>query len=331
MKEELVRPQALFDTYLKLAQEDVALFFNNAAFRRVPCPACSGTTTQFLFRKMGFDYEECTTCGTLFVNPRPENSAFEEYYTRSASVEFWAARFYKETEDARRIEIIRPKAHLVKEYIEKYGKVRNNNAAVIDIGAGYGVFCEELGKIAENAYTVLGIEPAPALQQICKQKGIRTIPKFLDEVTGSDLEGYEVTAAISFELIEHLHDPQSFIRHCSRILPQGCLLILTTLNWYGFDLQVLRERSKSIHPPHHINFFTPHSLSLLLERNGFSICDVQTPGKLDVDIVLKQPDAVSDSFIKKVLAADEPEREIFQRFLQDTHMSSHMMIVAQRS
>lgn len=331
MKEELVRPQALFDTYLKLAQEDIALFFNDSAFRRLPCPACSGTTTQFLFRKMGFDYEECKTCGTLFVNPRPENSAFEEYYTRSASVEFWATNFYKETEDARRKAIIRPKALQVKEYIEKYGKVRNDNAAVIDIGAGYGVFCEELVKIAGNAYTVLGIEPAPALQQICKEKGIRTIPKFLDEVTGSDLEGYAVTAAISFELVEHLHDPQSFIRQCSRILPQGCLLILTTLNWHGFDLQVLRERSKSIHPPHHINFFTPHSLSLLLERNGFSICDIQTPGKLDVDIVLKQSNDVSDPFIKKILAAGEPDREKFQRFLQDAHMSSHMMIVAQRS
>lgn len=331
MKEELVRPQALFDTYLKLAEDDVALFFKNAAFRQVPCPACSGTTTQFLFRKMGFDYEECTTCRTLFVNPRPDNSAFEEYYTKSASVEFWATNFYKETEDARRKEIIRPKAHLVKEYIEKYGERQPGIAAVIDIGAGYGVFCEELKQIAGNEFTVLGIEPAPALQQICKEKGICIIPKFLDEVTVSDLEGYAVTAAISFELVEHLHDPQSFIRHCSRIMSRGSLLILTTLNWHGFDLQVLREHSKSIHPPHHINFFTPQSLSLLLEHNGFSICDIQTPGKLDVDIVRKQPDDVSDPFINKILTADEATREKFQVFLQDAHMSSHMMIVARRS
>lgn len=329
MKEETIRPQSLFDRYLQLAREDIVTFFHNAPFRNIPCPACGSETATFRFRKMGFDYEECPECGTLFVNPRPGEEAFSAYYQRSPSVDFWATNFYKVTEDARRREIIRPKAELVSGLLRKYCEyVDLPNATLIDIGAGYGVFCEEAKKAFPDGIAVLGIEPASALSAICQDKGIRTIPKFLHEVTDRDLEGISVIAATSFELVEHLHDPGQFIRDCKKILRPGSLLILTTLNWHGFDLQILREKSKSIHPPHHINFFTPSSLSQLLTENGFSICEVSTPGKLDVDIAAKQPEDIKDPFIRRIVGSDEAARQMFQEFLREAHMSSHMMIVA---
>jgi 2-polyprenyl-3-methyl-5-hydroxy-6-metoxy-1,4-benzoquinol methylase len=283
-----------------------------------------------MFKKMDFDYEECLSCGTLFVNPRPDSETFKIFYQNSASVDFWATHFYKETEDARRREIIRPKALLVKSFIDKYCENRAENPAIIDIGAGYGVFCEEIKGIIQEKTSVIAIEPAKSLQEICKKKGLFTIPKFLDDITDQDLQDYSIIAATSFELLEHLHDPESFIKDCKKILKPGSLLILTTLNWHGFDLQTLREKSKSIHPPHHINFFTPQSLSHLLEQNGFSPCEIITPGKLDVDIVAKQIEDIKDPFIRRLIMSDELTQQKFQKFLQDTCMSSHMMIVAKR-
>jgi len=332
MKEEEIRPENLFNQYLSLAEKDVQTYFRNSEFVFVPCPACGGSHTHFMFRKMGFDYEECENCGTLYNNPRPKADAFNHYYLDSPSVKFWATHFYRETEDARRLRLIRPKAELVKEILEKYAmKEPGRDTAVADIGAGYGVFCEELQKILPKEISVIAIEPAYDLQDVCRKKRLVTIPKFFEDITREDLSGKSIAAVTSFELLEHLQNPHAFIQRCAVILNPGALLILTSLNWKGFDLQVLRERSKSIHPPHHINFFTPESLGILLRSCGFTLCEITTPGKLDVDIAGKQLSDIQDPFIKSLVSADDCVRQLLQKCLQDMRMSSHMMVVARRN
>lgn len=330
MKEEDIRPEDIFNEYLMLAEKDAEDYFRKAPFYYVACPACGSDKTEFEFRKMGFDYEICDNCNTLFVNPRPESRAFNEYYKDSPSVRFWATTFYKETEEKRRKHIIAPKAAIVHSVLNRFIPNVKPDSYVVDIGAGYGVFCEELQKIVSDNIEVIAIEPADSLKDVCIKKNIKVIPKFLSDISENDLpcDKENVIAATSFELMEHLHDPERFINSCHNILAVGGILILTTLNWEGFDLQVLRERSKSIHPPHHINFFTPDSLSLLLEINNFKVLEVSTPGKLDVDIVRKQTDDIEDGFILRLLSLEEEELSKFQSFLQDAKLSSHMMIVA---
>ena len=170
------------------------------------------------------------------------------------------------------------------------------DAAILDIGAGYGVFCEELQRLFPGT-TVIAVEPSRALAARCRERGVPTIKKFLEAVDGNDLGGKRIIAATAFELLEHLPNPGGFLTRCSALLPAGALIILTTLNWMGFDLQVLREHSRSITPPAHINFFTPSSLAICLERNGFHPESITTPGKLDVDIASKEIAAVSDPFL----------------------------------
>ena len=68
----------------------------------------------------------------------------------------------------------------------------------------------------------------------------------------------------------------------------------------------------------------------MLEYSGFSICEITTPGKLDVDIVKKQLDVVKDPFIKKIVNSEEKVKKQFQMFLQNSNLSSHMMVVARK-
>lgn len=329
MKEEDIRPEQIFEEYLSLARKDADNFFRKAPFYYGNCPACGISKSSFQFRKMGFDYEECTNCGTLFVNPRPTAESFSRYYEDSPSVRFWATNFYKETEAKRREHLIRPKAALVKQYLKKYSSLSHDGGCILDIGSGYGTFCEELQLILPEL-PVVGVEPAISLQEVCREKNIPVIPKFFEEMTEDDCFGNEIVAATSFELLEHLHDPDAFIANCSRLMKPGALLIMTTLTWDGFDLQVLRKHSNSIHPPHHINFFTKESISLLLHKYGFKICEIVTPGKLDVDLVAKKIEYVQDPFIKSIVSGDDEVKQQFQEFLQKAGMSSHMMIVMER-
>ena len=331
MKEEEIRPAALFNQYLALAGKDIVTYFQDAPRISIPCPACGSENHTSEFTKHDFSYVECRTCRTLFVNPRPDAESFSRYYTDSPSVRFWATHFYKETEKARRELVIRPKAIMVRKLLDKYLNPLIRQPVVVDIGAGYGVFCEELSSLPGMSLSIMGIEPATSLQEVCRQKKIKVIPKFLEESSMDDLNGGHCAAATSFELLEHLYDPGCFIRHCHTLLADQGILILTTLSWDGFDLQVLREKSRSISPPHHINFFNPHSLQLLLEKSGFTILEVTTPGKLDVDIVTKQLQDVNCNFIRMLLSSGDPQtREKFQEFLQSSLLSSHMMIVARK-
>jgi len=332
MKEEEIRPAVLFDQYLELAEKDIPVFFTGIRYDPVPCPSCGSTASTRRFRKKGFDYAECDSCLTLFVNPRPSEEAFSRFYRDSPSVRFWATHFYKETERARQELLIRPKAEMAARLIRRYTRTKHSRPVVVDIGAGYGGFCVALKSVLQEPFVIMGIEPASALQEVCREKNIAVIPKFLKDVSPRDFKGGDVVAVTTFELLEHLYDPKEFIRQCNNILVPGGILILTTLNGKGFDLQMLGEKSRSINPPHHINFFNPHSLSLLMRNEGFEVLEISTPGKLDVDIVLKQTDDVQCEFVRNLLMrSNESVRGRIQEILQETQMSSHMMIVARKT
>ncbi|WP_292426071.1 methyltransferase domain-containing protein [Methanoregula sp.] len=331
MKEEEIRPTVLFEEYLSLAEKDITTFFSGAPCKEVSCPACGSEDRVFRFNKKGFDYCECRVCQTLYVNPRPDEDIFNRFYLDAESVRFWATHFYKETERARQDLLITPKAKMAGALIRKHTRARHANPVVVDIGAGYGGFCVALKSVLEKPYIVMGIEPALALQEVCREKKIHVIPKFLGDVGNEDFQGCEVVAATSFELLEHLYNPQKFIRDCHHILHQHGILILTTLNGKGFDLQMLGDKSRSISPPHHINFFNPRSVRILLERQGFEILEISTPGKLDVDMVSKQLPDVTCPFVRELISvSDDNIKGKLQAILQETRTSSHMMIVARK-
>lgn len=326
MKEEDIRPQAIFDEYLQLAKEDAITYFATAERESSNCPAC-GALGEFSFDKNGFTYEVCNNCLTLYVNPRPAVSAFLKYYTESPSSKFWATTFYKETAEARRDRLWKPKAGAIHEIVLRYFK-DSEIPTIVDIGGGYGIFAEEMRKLIPVSPVV--IEPGPSLAEICRQKGLPVIEKFLEELAKSDLpQGAKVFS--SFELFEHLHDPERFLRCLNGLMSGGDVFVFTTLSGMGIDIQVLWENSKSVMPPHHLNFFNPESIKVLLSRTGFDVLEIETPGKLDLDILLNSRLSIKDRFWRNFLeTASDAERANWQQFISSSGRSSHMRVVCQK-
>lgn len=320
MKENDIRPQNIFDEYLKLVEQDVATYFEKTSCTKINCPSCGGKG-EFAFHKKGFNYDECPKCMTLYVSPRPEKIAFDLYYTDSPSTRYWATTFYKETEAARREKLWKPKAHLIKEKIQRFSKL----GIVLDIGGGYGIFAEEIRKIVDCPVTV--IEPSIHLAQVCRDKGLHVIERFLEQIPAEMLP-YGTKAFVSFELFEHLYDPAMFLATLNGLMRADDLFIFTTLSSMGVDIQVLWQNSKSVSPPHHLNFFNPKSVLLLLDRTGFTVLEVTTPGKLDISIMESNSKFISDRFWKNYLKTTaESEKENMQTFLANNLLSSHMMVV----
>ena len=324
MKENEIRPQDIFDEYLKLAEQDVSTYFEDAPRTQISCPACGGKGI-FAFNKKGFSYEECPECLTLFVSPRPVKEAFDRYYTDSPSTKYWATTFYKETESARREKLWKPKARLIKEKVEKFSQAKT----ILDIGGGYGTFAEEMQKIM--GINLILIEPSVHLAKVCRDKGLSIVQRFLEDIS-PDLIPKENKAFVSFELFEHLHDPAAFLESLNGLMQKNDLFIFTTLSGMGIDIQVLWENSKSISPPHHLNFFNPKSVQILLKHLDFEVIEITTPGKLDINIMENNLDLIHDRFWRNYLrSASEREKEIMQVFVADNLLSSHMMVVCKKN
>jgi len=175
------------------------------------------------------------------------------------------------------------------------------------------------------------IEPSPNLAEICRIKGINVVEKFMEDINNSDLpKGQKVFT--SFELFEHLHDPSLFLDNVRNRMNSGDKFVFTTLSSTGVDIQVLWENSKSVSPPHHLNFFNPHSIKLLLEKSGFSEINVTTPGKLDLNIMQNSRDKIEDRFWNNFLrTVSSEDMEQWQTLISKTGCSSHMMVCCSKN
>jgi SAM-dependent methyltransferase len=146
-----------------------------------------------------------------------------------------------------------------------------------------------------------------------------------------------VDCVAAFEVIEHVFSPRDFVTKCRRLLRKGGLLVLTCPNVKGFDFLVLGKDKADNFGLEHINMFHPAAIRLLLESCGFAVREVQTPGRLDADIVrgkiLKGGFDVSNQpFLRRVLI-EEWDRlgESFQRFLRENGLSSNLLAMAERT
>jgi len=327
MKEYEIRPKELFEQFLELSGKDIEKYFDNEDRLVIPCPACFSEENKFAFSKNGFDFVECEKCLTLYLSPRPSLSQFEQFYIESPSSEFMASVFFPTVEESRRKKIVEPRAQRILEMCKIEGLKLGN---VVDVGAGSGIFLEEFQKKQPESL-LFGVEPSPRFSETCRKKGFSVLEE-LAENAGTWKEKADLVTC--FEVIEHAHNPFKFVKSLYELLKKNGMVVLTGLGCQGFDIQTLWGNSKSVTPPHHINFFSIKGFKVLFEKVGFEKVEVITPGKLDVDIVLnaiKEDSSINiDRFLKILLEKDGSALEEFQNFLAKHKLSSHCWIKARK-
>jgi len=336
MKEYGIRPKDLKTGQEEAFKEDIDRLLEHVdEFEAVVCPACgiskrvdlyTSGTKYFLkdnnaFVKYKFMFIECHRCGTIYILKRPSRKILDQYYANSEHYKYWSKYIFPKTEKIRREQIFRPRAEMVSGLVSDWSTLYKKKYNLLDVGAGYGTFCEEVKKlgIIDEIYAV---EPS-ILHKECSKRGIKTYHQPIEKL---DIKGIDCITA--FELIEHLFSPKDFLNKCHDILNDHGLLILTTPNCHGFDIALLGEKSDQINPEH-LQLFNIESLSLLLKNCKFKVLEVMTPGKLDVDIVknkIKDGEYTPDPFLQSLLNTGDK----FQKFLADNNLSSHLWIVAQK-
>jgi 2-polyprenyl-3-methyl-5-hydroxy-6-metoxy-1,4-benzoquinol methylase/ribosomal protein S27E len=328
MKEDDIRPEKLMDKSDELYLEDVKeLLKHKNEFIIVDCPACGSKNYKKSFEKYTLNYVLCEECETTFINPRPSPELLEEFYKTSKRYDYWDKVIFPASEDARREKIFKPRAERIIEICKRHNTKRDT---IMDVGAGFGTFCEEIKKL--NFFKrVIAVEPTPSLAETCSKRKLEVINKRIEEVKIN----MNVDVVTCFEVIEHLFSPKEFILGCKSIISKNGIIVITCPNIKGFDISLLKEVSESI-DTEHLNYFNLNSLSSLLESCGFQVIEKLTPGKLDAELVRKKIlekefNINENSFLKQILIDNWNNLgDKFQAFLSENLLSSHMWIIGKK-
>lgn len=327
-----IRPQELRKNQEECIEADIKwLLKHKDKYVYVSCPACETLDFRKAFIKNGFDYVICNNCASLYVNPRPPLDILKKFYVSSQNYRYWNNYIFPASESFRREKIFKPRVERVLSICKKFNIPQT---LLLEIGAGFGTFCEELQKLGLFK-RVIGVEPTGYLAETCRRRGVEVIEDFLENVQLDSMTEL-ADVLVCFEVIEHLFSPKEFVAKCHEMLAERGIFIVTCPNVQGFDILVLQEKSASI-DHEHLNYFHPESLSHLLERCGFKILEIQTPGQLDAELVRnkaldKEIDLSNQLFLKYILLDKwEQTGDSFQKYLRDNNLSSHMWLVAQKT
>ncbi len=329
LSENEIRPDDIMEKQKDAMMADIEYILKRkSGFVKVKCPACNADRGRLAFQKYTLDYQRCGDCRTIYINPRPTEDQLADFYRNSQNYEYWNKYIFPATEDARREKIFKPRAERVREICKKQ---KMKPKTLVEVGAGFGTFCEEVQKLG-FVEKVIAVEPTPGLAQTCRAKGLNVIESPVEK---AEFAPGSVDLVCSFEVLEHLFDPADFIEKCAKIMRPGGLAVITNPNGEGFDVVVSPEHSGTV-DVEHLNYFNPDSMRVLFERFGFEVLEVTTPGKLDAELVRKmflseQLKREDDPFLYQVLVERWDDlADDFQEFVAGHNLSSHMWTIARK-
>lgn len=300
------------------------------SFQKRSCPVCSQSSKEEIEPFLNkYNIVKCKYCLTIFVDPCPSIEALQYYYNECKCNAMLGDLFRNRYQKGNIIisERLNFLANLIKNYLNAKKKIK-----ILEIGCSSGVFLSELKThLLQND-----------LLKFCELKGIdidlHAVKKNIDNeilLEAISAEEYSLKSnekfdiIIHFELIEHLHDPFSFMQSVRNLLVDGGLHHFHTPNGNGFDNKAMnynnfRALAHSIFPPMHLQAFSLQNIVHFAIRSGFKIQQIDTPGNFDVDIVLNTLPKDSKSPFRFIHDIPKNYLAIFQYWLKELNASSHL-------
>lgn len=320
----------MHDTALLLREKCGKEFFlkEKQSFVHINCPACASDKNQAVkFYKYGFSHIECPFCRTLYVSPRPGEDLLVKYYSQYEAPLYWTKILIETNEERKKLQQL-PRVKRLKEIMDNND---NSGEVFADIGAGNGNFAAAVKE--EGIFKkVIAADFSEDCIKVCKARGLEICTGTIDNFTDSSLD-----CITGNDLLEHLFNPHIFLETVYKKLKKNGIVMFSTPNGEGFDFKILKDKTENITPPEHIQYFNTVSIKALMQRSGFKVLEVSTPGMLDVEIIKKQflvknYDLSSDNeYIAYLLNLKNGEMETsFQEFISKNGLSSHMLIFAKK-
>ena len=144
---------------------------------------------------------------------------------------------------------------------------------LFEIGCAYGFFLDQVRGAVRSA---AGVDiSAAAVAFAVAERGVDA--RQGDYLT-MDL-GRQVDIVTLWDTIEHLQRPDLFVEKIACDVRPGGHIALTTSDIGSLNARLRGRHWRMIHPPTHLHYFSVHSISRLLDKNGFDLVHVSHPGQ----------------------------------------------------
>jgi 2-polyprenyl-3-methyl-5-hydroxy-6-metoxy-1,4-benzoquinol methylase len=234
------------------------------------CPTCGSDDSKPEMEKDHLSLVRCKQCALVYVSPAFNEEHYQQVYASDtyqeivqelgeASHDYRVERFGTE-----RVEIM-----------SRYLSVDSKKARYLDIGCSTG-FVLEAAQAA--GWSATGVELNPSAAAFGQNRGL-DIQNIGIEIANLEEEGFDAVSL--FDVLEHLHDPQAMLKKAASYLRPGGILFLYVPNYDSASRILMGKDSHFIWPTHHLTYYTPETLTDLIDRNGMELAMLTTEG-LDV-------------------------------------------------
>lgn len=237
------------------------------------CPACGTRAARRVgcvggyVRGPTFDVFECTSCRSQFVTPREVPSGlYDAIYANASVIDGGYDRYVRYAEGIRGQD--RPLDWLASQEDMYWGVRRALDAAgirtgerIVEAGSGLGYLTYALHAAG---YAAHGVD----LSHVAVEAATARLGDLYSQGDAADpLQLRDARAVIAMELIEHLHDPESFLTGLRRALPSNASVIVSTPNRDAYPDAVTWNTDL---PPVHLQWFSEAGMAALARRCGFA-------------------------------------------------------------
>lgn len=240
------------------------------------CPVCCSSIKTWRVKDVGnerYKLDLCGSCGYSFVNPRPSLSFLMNYYSLSGHGPDGVEDGTVNLESIIKREENNPNSNIDARRLIKTIKSLTQdsyNSKFLDVGCGYGFFSKEA---LDADFEVIALELAENDRAITKQMtGLNPVPCSFEEF---ECAHESLSVVLMSQILEHALDINLWIRKSRAFLVNEGILAIALPNYGSIFRMIMQENEPYICPPAHLNFFTPNSLSRLLENHGFKVEVIQ--------------------------------------------------------
>lgn len=223
------------------------------------CLICEGTKHRAVFTEKGVDILSCQNCGHVFSSFRgdPHYQGFWGESVAPGLPHYWS----------------RARAKMHGDFFSRF--IEGKSGKLLDMGSGLGFFVKAMSRFP--AWDAHGCEISPAAVKYAREQlGLRQVTCSRLQDAHFERESFDVVTM--WDVLDHIIQPDPLISHCNALLKQDGLLFIRTPN---IALQLLRGRllkalpdlgrdTTHLQPFDHFHHYSPHTIRILLERNGFT-------------------------------------------------------------
>lgn len=216
---------------------------------------------------------DCEACGYAHLLPRPTQEQLDRLYCDEYYQAYNAGWFEKERREQWYWRAVYRQRVRV---FEQFTTAKSNHDVhfILDYGAGAGWFERAVDDMFDGTAIVRSYEPSPEAQRWVSRIG-RTFISHIDYLNGDEIYLNTFDFIHASLVLEHLLDPFDFLIRAHQALQTSGLLCIVVPNEFNrYQRQLMRRTDYTPIHEHHINYFTPATLSALVQRAGFSVIRV---------------------------------------------------------